>query len=131
MRAPPTPAASARSANVSWQRWRRSGRRARTPRPPPEPRWPRPPRAEASLCPADADYDDPANSYLDVVLRRRVGIPITLAVLAVEVARRADVGLHLVGMPGHVLVTSDATPGTWWDPFDGGNPLDRDGCEAI
>ncbi|MGI8662671.1 MAG: transglutaminase family protein [Acidimicrobiales bacterium] len=77
------------------------------------------------------DYYDPANSYLDVVLRRRVGIPITLALLAVEVARRRDVALRLVGMPGHVLIESDADRGTWWDPFDGGVALDRDGCEAI
>ena len=78
-----------------------------------------------------ADYYDPGNSYLDVVLRRRVGIPITLAVLAVEVARRTSVPLELVGMPGHVLVSSADEPGTWWDPFDGGASLDRAGCEAI
>ena len=78
-----------------------------------------------------ADYYDPANSYLDVVLRRRVGIPITLAILAAEVARRAGVDVRLIGMPGHMLVSADGVPDTWWDPFDGGRALDRAGCEAI
>ncbi len=78
-----------------------------------------------------ADYYDPANSYLDVVLRRRVGIPISLAVLAVEVGRRAGVDLHVVGMPGHVLIGAAGVPGTWWDPFDGGLALDRAGCQAV
>jgi len=77
------------------------------------------------------DYYDPANSYLDVVLRRRIGIPITLALLAVEVGRRAGVDLRLVGMPGHVLVDAAGVPDTWWDPFDGGTALDRTGCAAL
>jgi regulator of sirC expression with transglutaminase-like and TPR domain len=77
------------------------------------------------------DYYDPANSYLDVVLRRRVGIPLTLALLAAEVGRRAGVDLRLVGMPGHVLVGAGDQPDTWWDPFDGGTALDRAGCSAI
>ncbi|MEO7556474.1 MAG: transglutaminase-like domain-containing protein [Acidimicrobiales bacterium] len=77
------------------------------------------------------DYDDPANSYLDVVLRRRLGIPISLAVLASEVGRRAGVGLHVVGMPGHVLIGADGVDGAWWDPFAGGTRLDQEGCVAI
>jgi regulator of sirC expression with transglutaminase-like and TPR domain len=49
-------------------------------------------------------YQDPRNSYLDQVLERRRGIPISLAVLAIEVGRRIGVPLEGVGMPGHFLV---------------------------
>ena len=51
-----------------------------------------------------ADYGDPRNSYLDEVRARRLGIPITLSVLMLEVARRRGVELAGVGMPGHFLV---------------------------
>jgi regulator of sirC expression with transglutaminase-like and TPR domain len=78
-----------------------------------------------------AGYYDPENSYLDVVLRRRVGIPITLALLGAEVARRRGVDLEVVGMPGHVLLASRGEPGRWWDAFDGGTELDREGCLAV
>ena len=74
-------------------------------------------------------FADPANSYLDLVISRRLGIPITLAVVTIEVARRAGVGLHGVGMPGHFLVgTSDSD--TFIDPFDG-RIIDRSGAAAI
>ncbi len=63
-------------------------------------------------------FADPANSYLDLVVSRRLGIPITLAVVTIEVARRAGVALHGVGMPGHFLVgTPD--PEVFIDAFDG------------
>ena len=60
------------------------------------------------------DYTDPRNSYLDVVLDRRRGIPITLSILMLEVARRRGIALHGVGMPGHFLV---GTGDLWLDPF--------------
>lgn len=74
-------------------------------------------------------YYDPRNSLLDRVLHRRLGIPITLSVVAIEVGRRAGVPLEGVGMPGHFLLR---TPGTqdYFDAFDGGTPLDLAGCEA-
>jgi regulator of sirC expression with transglutaminase-like and TPR domain len=50
------------------------------------------------------DYYDPRNSFLDEVLARRVGIPITLSVLYMEVARRAHLPLVGIGFPGHFLV---------------------------
>jgi regulator of sirC expression with transglutaminase-like and TPR domain len=49
-------------------------------------------------------YNDPRNSYLDQVLERRLGIPISLSVVAMEVGRRIGVPLEGVGMPGHFLV---------------------------
>ncbi len=52
---------------------------------------------------ADAYYD-PRNSYLNEVLARRTGIPITLALVYIAVARRVGLRLHGVGLPGHFLV---------------------------
>jgi regulator of sirC expression with transglutaminase-like and TPR domain len=72
------------------------------------------------------DYGDPCNSYLDEVRTRRLGIPITLSVLMIEVARRVDVELRGVGMPGHFLVGAGA--GVFYDPFHGGAELDPDAC---
>jgi len=65
------------------------------------------------------------------VVRCRVGIPITLSVLTIEVGRRLDVGLDGVGMPGHFLVRSRADPTVFLDPFGGGRRLDAGGCQAI
>jgi regulator of sirC expression with transglutaminase-like and TPR domain len=67
------------------------------------------------------DYYDPRNSFLNEVLDRRTGIPITLAVVLVEVARRAGLSAHGVGFPGHFLVRfEDALRGpTLVDPFEG------------
>jgi regulator of sirC expression with transglutaminase-like and TPR domain len=72
------------------------------------------------------DYGDPDNSYLDAVLDRRLGIPITLSVLMIEVGRRLGVAVQGVGMPGHFLVGAGA--GVWYDPFNGGIPLDDAAC---
>jgi regulator of sirC expression with transglutaminase-like and TPR domain len=72
-------------------------------------------------------YDDPRNSSLTEVLARRRGIPITLAVVCLEVGSRAGVALEPIGMPGHFLVHP---VGSEWhlDPFTG-ELLDRAGCE--
>ncbi len=79
------------------------------------------------------DYYDPRNSYLDQVLERRVGIPISLAVLLLEVGRRVGVGLAGVSMPGHFLVrvgcASDGS-GSFIDAFDRGTILDEAACAA-
>jgi regulator of sirC expression with transglutaminase-like and TPR domain len=76
------------------------------------------------------DYYDPANSYLDEVIRRRVGIPITLAVVMLEVGRRVGVPLAGVSMPGHFLVRDKVDPDVFVDPFARGAVLDREGCAA-
>lgn len=78
-----------------------------------------------------ARYDDPANSLLDEVLQRRLGIPITLAVVMLEVARRAKVRAVGIGMPGHFLVGDPDRPGCFCDVFSGGALLDEAGCSAI
>lgn len=76
-----------------------------------------------------ARYDDPRNSLLHRVLERRLGIPITLSVVTIEVARRVGVPVEPIGMPGHFLVR-DPVSGTYADPFDRGRLLDADGCRA-
>jgi regulator of sirC expression with transglutaminase-like and TPR domain len=75
---------------------------------------------------AQEQYDDPRNSMLDIVLERRAGLPILLAVVYVEVARRAGLALAGVGLPGHYVVGRFAPPAPvlLLDPFDGGVPLD-------
>lgn len=74
-----------------------------------------------------ADYYDPRNSLLPHVLGRRLGIPITLAVVTIEVGRRAGIALHGVGMPGHFLVGDGEV---LIDAFEGGRVLDAAGAEA-
>ena len=77
------------------------------------------------------DYGDPENSFLDSVLERRVGIPISLAVVMMEVGRRIGAPVHGVGMPGHFLVMDAAREGVWCDPFHGGALYDLDGCRRL
>ena len=77
------------------------------------------------------DYYNPANSYLDRVLERRLGIPITLAVVMIEVGKRAGVPLFGVGMPGHFLVGDRVDSDVFVDPFKGGARVDRAGAKAV
>jgi regulator of sirC expression with transglutaminase-like and TPR domain len=77
---------------------------------------------------ADAYYD-PRNSFLNEVLDRRLGIPITLGILYMEVAARVGLTLHGVGFPGHFLVKHVAGEReTFIDPFHGGEILSADDC---
>jgi len=70
------------------------------------------------------DYYDPRNSYLNDVLERRTGIPITLSVLYIEIGRRIGLALEGVSFPGHFLVQLRLRGGTLvLDPFSGGAPL--------
>src|SRR5437868_11531873 len=77
----------------------------------------------------EEDYFDPRNSYLDDVLERRTGIPISLAVVMMEVGRRVGVPLSGVSMPGHFLVRDKVDPEVFVDPFARGIVLDRRGCQ--
>ena len=79
---------------------------------------------------ADAYYD-PRNSFLNEVLERRLGIPITLGVLYIEVAARAGLRLDGVGFPGHFLVKyAGGAREVFVDPFHGGEILSADDCLA-
>ncbi len=78
----------------------------------------------------DADvYYDVRNSMLPDVLRRRIGIPISLGIVLIEVAERLDVTATGVGMPGHFLVGEGAAPTRWIDAFDHGRWLDAAGAQ--
>lgn len=72
----------------------------------------------------EADYYDARNSFINDVLGRRIGIPISLSVVYLEVARRIDFPLVGVGLPGHFLIKhslGDAPEeGIFLDPFDRG-----------
>ena len=71
-------------------------------------------------------YYDPANSFLNEVLDRKTGIPITLSVVYIEVGRRLGLPLVGVGFPGHFLVKYTGPNGdTVLDPFLGGIALDH------
>lgn len=74
------------------------------------------------------NYQDPRNSFLPDVVDRRLGLPITLSVLMIELGRRIGVHLHGVGMPGHFLVGVDDDPAQFVDPFHTGVVLDVSGC---
>jgi len=72
----------------------------------------------------DDDYYDPRNSFLHEVLARRLGIPISLSVVAIEVGRHAGIPVEGVPFPGHFLVRVRATGETViLDPFAGGQVL--------
>jgi len=77
-------------------------------------------------------YYDPDNSYLNRVLDRRVGIPITLSALYLLLARRLDLPIVGIGMPSHFLVRCEV-PGhdLFIDPFNGGQLLTKAECATF
>jgi regulator of sirC expression with transglutaminase-like and TPR domain len=82
----------------------------------------------------DQDYYDPKNSLLPDILDRKLGIPITLALVYCEVARRAGVNAKGISFPGHFLVRVDP-PGAEGpvviDPFYGGRRLDTPALQRL
>src|SRR6478735_1677046 len=74
--------------------------------------------------PTAAEYGEPANSHLDRVLERRIGLPISLAV-----AWRIGLPLGGIGLPGHFIV--GGPEGTLFDPAGGGRLLTLDDCQAL
>lgn len=78
------------------------------------------------------DYYDPRNSFLSQVLERRLGIPISLSVLFLEIARRVGVIAQGVNFPGHFLVRI-AADDSWrfLDPFTAGRLLSTADLEAL
>jgi regulator of sirC expression with transglutaminase-like and TPR domain len=76
------------------------------------------------------DYFDPRNSFLNEVLDRRVGIPISLSVVWIEVGRRAGIPIEGVNMPGHFIVRLlDRREPLLVDPFCDGMLLTPEACE--
>jgi regulator of sirC expression with transglutaminase-like and TPR domain len=83
-------------------------------------------------------YDDPRNSFLNEVLDRRIGIPISLAVIYLEVARRAGLPVDGVNFPGHFLLRAreirigeTGTEIVIIDPFHGGAQLSEHDCREL
>jgi regulator of sirC expression with transglutaminase-like and TPR domain len=78
----------------------------------------------------NTDYYDPRNSYLSDVLDRRVGIPITLSTIYLEVARRAGLEADGVGLPGHFIVRLRLESGeVLLDPYHAGSRLSAADCQ--
>lgn len=74
-------------------------------------------------------YYDPRNSFLNDVLQRRQGIPISLSVLYISVARQLKIPAYGVGMPGHfVVMVPDGNKRLLFDPFNGGGRLSLNDC---
>ncbi len=82
----------------------------------------------------EKDYYDPRNSFLNDVLERRLGIPITLSIVTIEVARRLGLDIKGVAFPGHFLVKCPAQVGlpgdVFVDSFNGWELLGADECTA-
>ena len=77
-------------------------------------------------------YYDARNSYLNQVLERRTGIPITLSAVAMAVGARAGLTLHGVGLPAHFVVkATDNKREVIFDPFHGGRHLTPPECETL
>ena len=87
---------------------------------------------EEGLRGNEEDYSDPRNSFLNEVLDRKVGIPISLCVIWMEVARRAGLPLEGVGFPGHFLAKYVSPGGVevFVDAFHRGEMLSADECVA-
>lgn len=77
-----------------------------------------------------SDYYDPRNSFLNQVIDRRTGIPITLSLIYLEIARRIDFPMVGVGLPGHFLIRPEVPDMELFvDPFNQGETLFLEDCE--
>jgi regulator of sirC expression with transglutaminase-like and TPR domain len=80
------------------------------------------------------DYYNPLNSYLNVVIERKIGIPITLAILYLRIARAVNFTMYPVNFPGHFLikhVLEDNSGEIIVDPFNGGRIMDDYSLKAL
>lgn len=76
------------------------------------------------------DYFDPRNSYLNEVIDRKTGIPISLSILYWSLADRLGVALSAANLPAHFMLRAEEDAGPFFiDPFHSGEFLDRDACE--
>lgn len=78
------------------------------------------------------DYEDPRNSYINAVLDRRLGIPISLSVIYLHVARKARLQAEGIALPGHFVVrVTDPDGDVFIDPFNQGKVLTLDDCAQL
>ncbi len=77
-------------------------------------------------------YNDPRNSYLNDVIDRRQGIPISLSILYIDIALRLGIPAYGIGLPGHFIVgIREADGDAWIDPFHDGRRLDLTDCMEL
>lgn len=86
-------------------------------------------RERGFRAPTAAEFHDPRNSLLDLVVWRRIGLPISLAIVELEVAARIGLALVGVGLPGHFIVRGPG--GVLLDPAGDGRRLTPDDCQAL
>ncbi len=80
----------------------------------------------------EEDYFDPLNSCLNQVLERRTGIPVTLSVMYMEIARRLAMPVFGIGLPRHFVIQfDDGKYATFIDPFHGGRTITPRECFAL
>jgi regulator of sirC expression with transglutaminase-like and TPR domain len=80
----------------------------------------------------EEDFFDPLNSCLNQVLERRTGLPITLSVMYMEIARRLQMPVFGIGLPRHfVLQFDDGDYSTYIDPFHGGRTITARDCFTL
>jgi regulator of sirC expression with transglutaminase-like and TPR domain len=79
--------------------------------------------------PTAAEHADAENSLLDQVVTRRVGLPISLAIVELEVGWRLGLPLAGIGLPGHFIV--GGPDGALFDPAAAGRALTRDDCQVL
>jgi regulator of sirC expression with transglutaminase-like and TPR domain len=75
------------------------------------------------------DYYNPKNNFLNYVLEKKSGIPITLCILYTEIVKYADLELKIVGFPSHVIVKYEEE--MILDPFNGGRLLELEDLQEI
>lgn len=77
------------------------------------------------------DYYNPQNSFLNDVLDRRTGIPISLSAVWLDIAGQLDWPFHGIGLPGHFVIGHTEAPNLFVDPFSGGRTMERGECAAL
>lgn len=79
-----------------------------------------------------ADYAEPRNSFLNDVVDRRLGIPISLTVIFVDIANRLGLPAYGIGLPGHFITgIRDRSEDIWFDPFHAGRRLSLEDCAQL
>lgn len=88
--------------------------------------------AELGFAGNQKAYHDPRNSYLNEVLDRRLGLPITLSLVTRTVGQKAGLNIEGIGLPGHFIVRAvEGEEEILFDPFHLGRLLNREECAQV
>ncbi len=80
----------------------------------------------------EEEYGDARNLYLNEVIDRRLGIPVTLAIVYTALCARAAMRASIIGLPGHVITRIDGAEGAiLTDPYRGGAELTEEECRRL